>query len=90
MRNAVLSVFAVSFVLTAGAEFSADWPGFTRRTLEQALGDGTKCIFFNGSYGYLPTAEGCGGESYESTSTIFDSTAAGRAVRAQIGILRAL
>ena len=44
----------------------------------------------NGSYGYLPTAEGCGGESYESTSTIFDPAAAGRVVQAQIGIIRAL
>jgi len=33
-----------------GCRFSADWPGFTRRALEQAL-PGCKCIFFNGAQG---------------------------------------
>lgn len=33
-----------------GRKFSADWPGFTRRTLEQAI-PGSKCIFFNGAQG---------------------------------------
>ena len=33
-----------------GCKFSADWPGFTRRELEQAL-PGSKCIFFNGAQG---------------------------------------
>lgn len=33
-----------------GSLISADWPGFTRRFVEQAI-DGTKCIFFNGAQG---------------------------------------
>jgi len=33
-----------------GCKLSADWPGFARRTLEQAL-PGTKSIFFNGAEG---------------------------------------
>jgi len=33
-----------------GCKISADWPGFARRTLEQAL-PGTKSIFFNGAQG---------------------------------------
>ena len=35
----------------SGCRISADWPGFTRRILERALGDGTKCVFFNGAQG---------------------------------------
>ena len=41
----------------------------------------------NGSYGYLPTAEGCTGDSYESNSTIFAPTAADRVVQAQLDLL---
>ena len=52
--------------------------------------DSVCMVLMGGRVGYLPTAEGCGGESYESTSTIFDPAAAGRVVQAQIGILRAL
>ncbi len=33
-----------------GNLISADWPGFTRRTVEKAL-DNTKCVFFNGAQG---------------------------------------
>ena len=33
-----------------GTKISADWPGFTRRTLERAL-ENTKCIVFNGAQG---------------------------------------
>lgn len=33
-----------------GCKISADWPGFTRRTVEKVL-DGTKCIVFNGAQG---------------------------------------
>ena len=33
-----------------GSKVSADWPGFTRRTVEKVL-DGTKCIVFNGAQG---------------------------------------
>lgn len=33
-----------------GCKISADWPGFLRRTVEQAL-DNTRCIFFNGAQG---------------------------------------
>lgn len=33
-----------------GCKISADWPGFTRRTVEKVL-DHTKCIFFNGAQG---------------------------------------
>ena len=44
----------------------------------------------NGSFGYLPTAEGCTGMSYESISTIFAPAAAGVATSAQLDILRSL
>lgn len=33
-----------------GSKISADWPGLTRKTVEQAL-DGTKCAFFTGAQG---------------------------------------
>ena len=33
-----------------GTKVSADWPGFTRRTVEKVL-ENTKCIFFNGAEG---------------------------------------
>ncbi len=34
-----------------GNVISADWPGLTRRTFENALADGTKCLFVNGTQG---------------------------------------
>ena len=36
--------------VVGGCKISADWPGFLRQTVEQAL-DRTKCIFFNGAQG---------------------------------------
>lgn len=33
-----------------GCKISCDWPGFLRKTVEQAI-DGTKCIFINGAQG---------------------------------------
>ena len=36
--------------VVGGCKLSADWPGMTRRVVEQAI-DGTKCIFFNGAQG---------------------------------------
>ena len=35
----------------SGCKISADWPGFTRRTLEGALGADVRCVFFNGAQG---------------------------------------
>ena len=34
-----------------GTKYSADWPGFTRRTFEAAVGDGVKCLFLNAAQG---------------------------------------
>jgi len=36
--------------VVGGCKISADWPGFTRKTVEKVL-DNTKCIFFNGAQG---------------------------------------
>ena len=36
--------------VVGGTKISADWPGFTRSTVEKVL-DNTKCIFFNGAQG---------------------------------------
>ncbi|MCI8525941.1 MAG: hypothetical protein HFF17_08480 [Oscillospiraceae bacterium] len=36
--------------VVGGCKISADWPGFLRRTVEQAL-DGVRCIAFNGAQG---------------------------------------
>ena len=36
--------------VVGGCKISADWPGFTRRTVEKIL-DNTRCIFFNGAQG---------------------------------------
>lgn len=36
--------------VVGGNRFSADWPGFMRRTIEQALPE-CKCVFFNGHEG---------------------------------------
>ena len=34
-----------------GTKYSADWPGVVRRTFENALGDGVKCLFLNAAQG---------------------------------------
>ncbi len=36
--------------VVGGTKISADWPGMTRRIVEQAI-ENTKCIFFNGTQG---------------------------------------
>ena len=36
--------------MIGGNKFSADWPGFLRRSFEKAV-DNTRCIFFNGAQG---------------------------------------
>ena len=46
----VLVNFADHPDTVGGCKISADWPGFTRRTVEKVL-DNTKCIFFNGAQG---------------------------------------
>ena len=46
----VLVSFADHPDTVGGCKISADWPGFTRRTVEKVL-DNTKCIFFNGAQG---------------------------------------
>ena len=46
----VLVNFADHPDTVGGSKISADWPGFTRRTVEKVL-DNTKCIFFNGAQG---------------------------------------
>ncbi len=46
----VLVNFADHPDTVGGCKISADWPGFTRRTVEKTL-DNTKCIFFNGAQG---------------------------------------
>lgn len=46
----VLVNFADHPDTVGGCKISADWPGFTRRTVEKAL-DNTKCIMFNGAQG---------------------------------------
>lgn len=46
----VLLHFGMHPDTVGGCQFSADWPGFARRTLEQAI-PGTKAIFFNGAEG---------------------------------------
>jgi len=46
----VLVNFGVHPDTVGGCKISCDWPGFLRRTVEQAI-DGTKCIFFNGAQG---------------------------------------
>ncbi|MBQ2272410.1 MAG: hypothetical protein II337_03005 [Clostridia bacterium] len=49
-QTLILANFGNHPDVIGGCRFSADWPGFTRRTLEQAL-PGSKCIFFNGAQG---------------------------------------
>ncbi len=46
----VLVNFGTHPDVIGGEKTSADWPGFTRRTLETAL-PGIKCAFFNGAQG---------------------------------------
>ena len=46
----VLVNFANHPDVVGGCKISADWPGMTRRIVEQAI-DNTKCIFFNGAQG---------------------------------------
>lgn len=46
----VLVHFACHPDTVGGNRFSADWPGFLRRTVERALA-GTRCLFFNGAQG---------------------------------------
>lgn len=49
-ENIVLVHFANHPDTVGGNKISADWPGMTRRTVEQAI-DQVKCIFFNGTQG---------------------------------------
>ena len=49
-QTIVLANFGNHPDVIGGHKFSADWPGFTRRTLEQSI-PGCKCIFFNGAQG---------------------------------------
>ena len=55
VREGAPEILVVNFQthpdVISGCRISADWPGFTRRILERALGDGTKCVFFNGAQG---------------------------------------
>lgn len=46
----VLMHFGMHPDTVGGCKFSADWPGFARRTLEQAI-PGVKAVFFNGAEG---------------------------------------
>ena len=46
----VLAQFGMHPDSVGGSKLSADWPGFTRRTFEQAVPD-SKLIFFNGAEG---------------------------------------
>ena len=34
-----------------GTKYSADWPGFVRKTFESAVGGGVRCLFLNGAQG---------------------------------------
>ncbi len=53
-REGDTSVVIVNYAnhpdVVGGSKVSADWPGFTCKTVEQAL-DNTNCIFFNGAQG---------------------------------------
>lgn len=48
----VLLHFGMHPDTVGGCQFSADWPGFARRTLEQAI-PGVKAVFFNGAEGEI-------------------------------------
>ena len=49
-KSLILVNFANHPDTVGGNLISCDWPGFTRRVLEQAI-DNTRCIFFNGVQG---------------------------------------
>ena len=53
-RESAESIALVNFGnhpdVVGGNKISADWPGFTRKTVEKVL-DNTRCIFFNGAQG---------------------------------------
>jgi hypothetical protein len=49
-ESLVLVNFANHPDVVGGCKISADWPGMTRRIVEQAI-ENTKCIFFNGAQG---------------------------------------
>ncbi len=49
-ESLVLVNFANHPDVVGGCKISADWPGMTRRIVEQAI-DNTRCIFFNGAQG---------------------------------------
>jgi hypothetical protein len=49
-ESIVLANFGNHPDVVGGCKLSADWPGMTRRVVEQAI-DNTKCIFFNGAQG---------------------------------------
>ena len=49
-QSIVLFNYGLHVDCIGGELISADWPGWTRRTLEKAL-DGVKCIFFPGAQG---------------------------------------
>ena len=49
-ESIVLANFGNHPDVVGGCKISADWPGMTRRVVEQAI-EGTKCIFFNGAQG---------------------------------------
>ncbi len=49
-KSLVLMNFGDHPDTVGGNKISCDWPGFARRTVEQAIPD-TRCIFFNGAQG---------------------------------------
>ncbi|MBR7117173.1 MAG: neutral/alkaline non-lysosomal ceramidase N-terminal domain-containing protein [Clostridia bacterium] len=49
-ETVVIGNFANHPDVVGGTKISADWPGMTRRIVEQAI-ENTKCIFFNGAQG---------------------------------------
>ncbi len=49
-ETVILLNFACHPDTVGGTKFSADWPGFFRRTFEKTV-DNTKCVFFNGAQG---------------------------------------
>lgn len=53
-RRIVIANFANHADTIGGSKMSADWPGFTRRTVERAL-ENTRCIVMNGAEGDVST-----------------------------------
>ena len=49
-ETVVVVTFGCHPDVVGGCKISADWPGFVRTTVEQAI-DNTKCVFFNGAEG---------------------------------------